>query len=145
MLHFEDGNGEQLATGDTNYPYDRDEDGSITAMPVECITVVAIVPPRHVYHIAHNRETHDDEEYRVTKLAIEMKEHPDPNATPQLQFNNFPLGGEGPYLCTQGMGGSLTHFFAASYHAIDFRCDEGTPLLAVADGVVTDVQDDNTN
>jgi murein DD-endopeptidase MepM/ murein hydrolase activator NlpD len=33
----------------------------------------------------------------------------------------------------------MTHFFKESYHAIDFRCAEGTPVLALACGVVTEV------
>merc|ERR1712151_1369082 len=33
----------------------------------------------------------------------------------------FPLPAEaGPFLCTQGIGGHLSHFFPESYHAIDF-------------------------
>ena len=42
------------------------------------------------------------------------------------------------YLCTQSEGGVLTHFFAGNYHALDFACPVGTPLLAVADGVVVE-------
>ena len=44
-----------------------------------------------------------------------------------------------PYLCTQGFGGRLTHFFPESYHAFDLRCPEGTPILAIAPGVVREV------
>merc|ERR1719161_1966229 len=52
----------------------------------------------------------------------------------------FPLPSErGPFLCTQGVGGHLTHFFPESYHAIDFRCDVGTPVLSVGNGVVIEV------
>jgi murein DD-endopeptidase MepM/ murein hydrolase activator NlpD len=47
------------------------------------------------------------------------------------------------FLCTQGMGGRLTHFFKESHHAIDFRCDEGTEVLAMADGVVTEISQTN--
>jgi hypothetical protein len=50
---------------------------------------------------------------------------------------------EDQYLCTQGEGGELTHFFSGNLHAIDFRCSIGTPLLAVADGIVCDVRDEN--
>lgn len=52
----------------------------------------------------------------------------------------FPLpADDGPYLCTQGVGGHLTHFFPASYHAIDLRCSCHTPVLSIGDGIVTEV------
>ena len=53
---------------------------------------------------------------------------------------SFPLRGDW-FLCTQGAGGRLSHFVHAStYYAVDFRCEPGTPVLAVADGTVIDVQ-----
>lgn len=52
----------------------------------------------------------------------------------------FPLpASTGPYLCTQGVGGHLTHFFPESYHAIDLRCGCRTPVLSIGDGVVKEV------
>ncbi|CAE8693617.1 unnamed protein product [Polarella glacialis] len=52
----------------------------------------------------------------------------------------FPLpASDGPYLCTQGVGGHLTHFFPESYYAIDLRCRNGTPVLSIADGIVKEV------
>jgi len=48
------------------------------------------------------------------------------------------------FLCTQGANGHLSHFFAASLHAIDFRCEIGTPCIAIADGTVVEVQQHNT-
>jgi len=56
---------------------------------------------------------------------------------------SFPLGGYGPYLCTQGVCGQLTHFYPATYHAIDFRCPVGTPVIAVANGTIVNIKDDN--
>lgn len=56
----------------------------------------------------------------------------------------FPLPDEhGPWLCTQGFGGYFTHFNTATYHALDFRCPVGTPVLAIGDGVVVDIQETN--
>lgn len=55
----------------------------------------------------------------------------------------FPLGGSGPYRCSQGVSGRFTHFYPATRHAIDIECPVGTPILAVAKGRVTDVQDGN--
>ena len=46
------------------------------------------------------------------------------------------------FLCTQGANGHLSHFFAASLHAIDFRCEIGTPCIAIADGTVVEVDAD---
>ena len=55
-----------------------------------------------------------------------------------MRLRHFPLAAEHtPAFCTQGVGGRLTHFYPESFHAIDFRCAEGTPLLAVGDGTVT--------
>jgi murein DD-endopeptidase MepM/ murein hydrolase activator NlpD len=48
------------------------------------------------------------------------------------------------FLCTQGVGGQLTHFFAGNLHAIDFRCPVGTPIVAVGNGTIIDVQTKNT-
>lgn len=76
----------------------------------------------------------------------------------------FPLGGGGPFLCTrvlaafpffvsrglggtfsaprrQGAGGLLSHYaHASTYYAVDFRCPEGTPVLAIGAGVVDGVR-----
>eukprot|EP00978_Attheya_sp_CCMP212_P016301 scaffold42574_cov65-Attheya_sp.AAC.4 len=48
---------------------------------------------------------------------------------------------EPAFLCTQGVGGQLTHFFSGNLHAIDCRCKVGTPILAVEDGEVVEVLD----
>ena len=49
------------------------------------------------------------------------------------------------YLCTQGIGGSFTHTFYGNFHAVDFRCTVGTPIIAGADGIVTDIRNDVTD
>eukprot|EP00040_Diaphanoeca_grandis_P025366 m.140429 g.140429 ORF g.140429 m.140429 type:complete len:385 (-) comp30113_c0_seq1:86-1240(-) len=74
-----------------------------------------------------------------SKLSFELKPHPDPECAAVRKFKQFPLGGQGPYLCTQGIGGRLTHFFPESFHAFDLRCPEGTPVLALADGKVVEI------
>mmetsp|Transcript_108506 Transcript_108506/g.203713 ORF Transcript_108506/g.203713 Transcript_108506/m.203713 type:complete len:352 (+) Transcript_108506:39-1094(+) len=54
----------------------------------------------------------------------------------------FPLPtSHGPYLCTQGNGGHLTHFFPESYHAVDLRCGCGTPVLCIDEGVVESLEE----
>ena len=77
----------------------------------------------------------------LATLSFELLSHPDmENTVPVARFSQFPLGGDGPFLCTQGIGGRLTHFFPESYHAFDLRCAIGTPILAMADGVVAEAQ-----
>ena len=86
----------------------------------------------------------------LNKLAFPLDKHPAPDAPPPaslpsngITFAQFPLAGAGPFLCTQGCGGKMTHFFKESHHAIDLRCPVGTPLLALADGVVTEVTEES--
>lgn len=68
-------------------------------------------------------------------------------------YNCFPLAaaaaedGDGRrkgFLCSQGMGGHFTHFYAGTLHAVDFECPVGTPVVAIADGQVVDVSQENT-
>lgn len=87
----------------------------------------------------------------ITQVRIESdvqawKSHPDPSMECPVPIRGFPLEchpGSG-VLCTQGMNGCLTHYFLGNLHAIDFRCDVGTPLLAVEDGVVMEVKQGNS-
>lgn len=55
----------------------------------------------------------------------ELQLHPSAEHHSSAHAYPFPLEGEGPFLCTQGINGGLTHFFAGSYHAVDFRCPVG--------------------
>jgi hypothetical protein len=50
---------------------------------------------------------------------------------------------EKSFLCTQSVGGSLTHFaHASTFNAVDFRCAVGTPVVAVFDGEVVEIRND---
>jgi len=51
----------------------------------------------------------------------------------------FPLLGKGPYLCSQGTHGGFTHFYPQTCFAVDLECPEGTPIIAVGDGEVTEI------
>eukprot|EP01126_Amoeba_proteus_P066595 TRINITY_DN9679_c0_g2_i1.p1 TRINITY_DN9679_c0_g2~~TRINITY_DN9679_c0_g2_i1.p1 ORF type:complete len:213 (+),score=36.77 TRINITY_DN9679_c0_g2_i1:434-1072(+) len=70
--------------------------------------------------------------------------HPDPDFWNRDRAYLFPLAGSGPFLCTQGCNGTLTHFKPSNLHALDFRCPVGTSVLAVADGQVVEIVDSNS-
>lgn len=69
---------------------------------------------------------------------------PPPQSAPSEAYC-FPLAGPGPFLCTQAAGGLLSHFVHASvYHAVDLACPVGTHVLAIAAGVIEDVETNNS-
>jgi len=109
-----------------------------------CATFIILCPPRVFVHICFLDVTGDQDisEIRIDSDVQPWTEHPNPNDE-HFQRLTFPLQG-GPYLCTQGENGELTHFFSGNLHAIDFRCPIGTPLLAVGDGIVVEAKDVNT-
>ena len=130
---------------------------------IPCTTFICIIPPHTALRIARVRGSPD-----LAKLTFPLSRHSDMDGTNQPVtpcFSQFPLGrvketipGDASvgmssrdyaspavqplaFLCTQGFGGRLTHFFPESYHAIDLRCPSGTPILAVSDGTVREVLD----
>lgn len=70
----------------------------------------------------------------------------DPTTTIGYNVDMFPLKdttseGKNAWLCTQSQGGSLTHFaHPSTYYAVDFRCEIGTPLVAIFDGEVLEIR-----
>eukprot|EP00980_Cylindrotheca_fusiformis_P014611 scaffold3956_cov99-Cylindrotheca_fusiformis.AAC.8 len=109
-----------------------------------CITFIVLCPPCIFAHLCF-LDIQDD--FDISKLRIESdiqewNQHPHPSDE-HPQTVGFPLQG-GPFLCTQGENGALTHFFSGNLHAIDFRCPIGTKLLAVGDGTVIEAKDSNT-
>ena len=104
-----------------------------------CVTFILLLPPRTILHAA----TLTDVTSEIDSDVQDWSEHPNPEDE-HTQTLGFPLGGSGPYLCTQGENGSLTHFFSGNLHAIDFRCPIGTDVVAVADAVVVEVSHEET-
>ncbi|CAE7350407.1 unnamed protein product [Symbiodinium natans] len=79
-------------------------------------------------------------------FAIELEKLQAPSLPASLHVHEDPEGygfplpdAAGPYLCTQGIGGHLTHFFPESYHAIDLRCSPRTPVLSIGNGTVKEI------
>lgn len=109
-----------------------------------CTTLIVLCPPCTFAHLCYLDLPADGslENLRLDSDVQEWSKHSDAADT-HSQTIGFPLQG-GPYRCTQGESGHLTHFFAGNLHAIDFACPIGTPLLAAGDGVVVDCKDSNS-
>jgi len=124
----------------------------------ECTTFIVLCPPTTFVHLGHLRlgkgRTLADVE--LDSDVRDYQEHPNPDDTHTKRIG-FPLSCKSSseddtgstansteYLCTQGEGGHLTHYMTGNYHAVDFRCPEGTPCVAVCDGTVVECQDANT-
>lgn len=103
-----------------------------------CTTLIVLCPPLTFCHLCRieNLET-----FRLDSDVQDWHRHPQPSDAVDDQLA-FPLEG-GPFRCTQGVGGHLTHFFAGNLHAIDLACPPGTLLRAVADGTVVETKHDN--
>lgn len=110
----------------------------------KCITFIVLCPPKIFAHLCFLDVPpgEDITQVRIESDVQKWEQHPNPQDE-HTQRLWFPLQG-GPFLCTQGENGELTHFFSGNLHAIDFRCPIGTPLIAVADGVVVEAKDTNT-
>lgn len=114
-------------------------------------TFVVVVPPRTALRLAHVDASVPGSD--ICSFPLEPLGSADPGCPlasgagggrDQVPGLGFPLpAASGPYLCTQGVGGHLTHFFPASFHAIDLRCALGTPVLAIGDGVIKEVVERN--
>lgn len=108
----------------------------------ECITFVVTLEPRASITLGElDSASLACGTVGLSKLSFRLKRHPGllRGPRPPYRLANFPLGGDGPYLCTQGVGGGLTHFFPESYHAFDLQCPENTEVLAVVDGRIGEV------
>ena len=128
-------NGSILTNGSTT-----DNDGNTFS----CSTFIVLCPPHIFAHLCYldNNNNNDITQIRIESDVREWNQHPNPRDE-HSQSISFPLK-DGPFLCTQSEGGQLTHFFSGNLHAIDFACPIGTPLIAVADGIVIESNDQNT-
>jgi len=137
-------NGIELAQGSTT-----DNAGH----EVPCVTFIVLCPPRVFAHLCYLNVSSEDDlpDVRIESDVSKWNQHPNPSDEHPYRIG-FPLNCNHPtlgqsnvsFLCTQGEGGELTHFFSGNLHAIDFRCPIGTELLAVADGIIIETKDENT-
>ncbi|KAL7560373.1 hypothetical protein ACA910_002334 [Epithemia clementina (nom. ined.)] len=138
-------NGKALQQGSTT-----DKDGTSKS----CTTLIVLCPPTTFAHLCRIdlESTSQTLATPSSRLLLDQlhidsdvqvwNRHENPNDEHEHSIG-FPLQGGGPFLCTQGEGGHLTHFLAGNQHAIDFQCPKGTPLLAVGDGLVVQTQDEH--
>jgi murein DD-endopeptidase MepM/ murein hydrolase activator NlpD len=81
--------------------------------------------------------------------------HPAPEVFERDRVFSFPLRRPPPseeqqgqqqqqgFLCSQEACGQFTHFLGPTCHAVDFGCEPGTDVVAVADGTVVQVLQGN--
>ncbi|KAJ8612120.1 hypothetical protein CTAYLR_002421 [Chrysophaeum taylorii] len=82
----------------------------------------------------------------IASDVVDLVEPPEPPLRAPSSSYYFPLAGPARFLCTQAAGGMLSHFVHASvYHAVDFRCDVGTTVVAVGAGTVETVETANVD
>ena len=79
----------------------------------QCTTLIMLLPPLCMLHLGFLGTPGESSvgDVRIESDFSEWSQHPAP-ADEHTMAVAFPLGGNGPYLCTQGEGGSLTHFFS---------------------------------
>ncbi len=110
-----------------------------------CTTFLSAVPPSTVLDVCRiNVSKISDIQIHSDVHFVELHPFPgeDASMVEPSHVLTFPLEG-GPFLCTQGVNGELTHFQLGTYHAIDFACAIGTVVLAGGDGTVHKVQHHN--
>jgi len=109
------------------------------------IAFVLVVGPRKVMDVCELRGVSDAQAVEVHSDIVDLLPPPPSPLEPGFPLRHvygFPLPGPGPYLCSQGSGGRLTHFaHPSTYHAVDLDCAVGTEVLAMADGTVKEVRD----
>jgi hypothetical protein len=112
----------------------------------KCVTLIVLCPPLVFCHLCHLVVPDCVDIFKHVTIESDVQEwnrHPQPSDEHFMPLA-FPLQTNDSFLCTQGEGGQLTHFFSGNLHAIDFRCPVGTSILAVADGTVVESKDTNT-
>lgn len=116
----------------------RDESGAETP----CVAFALLVPPATMLDVCTlDLAGAPSETVKVSSDILDWQPHPAPDEmSTACVWSTFPLAG-GPFLCSQGCGGGLTHFsHASTWHALDFACPVGTPVVAVGRGVVAEVR-----
>eukprot|EP00965_Chrysotila_dentata_P237631 6202025-Pleurochrysis_carterae.AAC.3 len=117
----------------------RDRDGKVRTST----TFVVTVHPRKaldVCRISELRRLSDLDIYSDI-VDVQAMSEPEEDETPAVL--SFPFESGESFFCSQSAGGELTHFaHPSTWHAVDFDAPVGTPLLAVEDGHVHALQEE---
>eukprot|EP01052_Picozoa_sp_SAG31_P010656 SAG31_NODE_589_length_13808_cov_3.896710_9_plen_282_part_00 len=94
------------------------------------------IKPHDAHKLAHFAGQPTDEQGAAAASVVDTEEATESQQQQPPRQIGFPMSSKtGPFCCSQGMGGQLTHFFPGTLHAVDLACPVGTELLAVGDGV----------
>ena len=116
---------------------------------MDVCTLVPKLSPKQKKNMKKNGGRLSHSALQSIHISSDIQEYtptPSPaSETPAYDLTVFPLHHETDkdmsWLCTQASGGALTHFaHASTFHAVDWRCAVGTPVVAVFDGVVLEVK-----
>jgi len=111
------------------------------------VTFILLSPPMTFCTLCEMTLSNHDTIDTITSIRIESdvqeyKPHPNPSLEYKTPLG-FPLQAD-KVLCTQGRNGQLTHYFLGNFHAVDFQCEVGTPVLSAEDGEIIQVKEGNT-
>mmetsp|Transcript_7366 Transcript_7366/g.11782 ORF Transcript_7366/g.11782 Transcript_7366/m.11782 type:complete len:387 (+) Transcript_7366:415-1575(+) len=107
----------------------------------KCLTFVLVVRPMQAMDVCYLNAAPVESTLLVSDVKLIPLEASKVVSNEDSPIVKFPLGGRGPYLCSQSAGGHFTHYFPGNFHAIDFECPIGTPIVAVGNGTVIEMCD----
>jgi len=110
-----------------------------TVRPHEMLSIAQLVPRSAGRRIRQR-------DFESIKITSDVQDYVQAGSvSSSFEIQTFPLLADHGvrYLCTQEAGGSLTHFaHPSTYHAVDFRCDIGTPVVAIFDAEVIEIRNE---
>eukprot|EP01090_Pellita_catalonica_P003181 TRINITY_DN12824_c0_g1_i3.p1 TRINITY_DN12824_c0_g1~~TRINITY_DN12824_c0_g1_i3.p1 ORF type:complete len:333 (+),score=36.46 TRINITY_DN12824_c0_g1_i3:110-1108(+) len=109
----------------------------------QCVTLVLVLNAMHIMDTCYIKIA-DIQQLQLHSDVQVLKFHPAPYQFSNEHIYAFPLAGDGPYLCSQGIGGKFTHFQSGTFHAYDLQAPIGTEVLAIGAGTIVDVKDSNS-
>ncbi|CAK9017179.1 unnamed protein product, partial [Durusdinium trenchii] len=111
---------------------------------VDAVTTLVLVVPGQMVMDVCRVKVKDVRSLELHSDILPLPAPPERTPPGRSFVYDFPLEG-GPFLCSQGHGGRLTHFaHPSTFYALDFDCAVNTAVLAMEEGVVTQIRDNET-